>query len=77
MERESRNRNAVSRTIDVRFSIRQGDPLAMTLSIIYIESLLLYIERNLQGIKIANIPQKIELYCDDVNVMTEIGRAHV
>ena len=42
----------LSRPIDVNFLIRQGDPLAMILYIIYIEPLLLYLERNLEGIKI-------------------------
>ena len=35
----------LSKAIEVNFSIRQGDPLAMLLYIIYIEPLLLYLER--------------------------------
>ena len=61
----------LSRPIQVEFSIRQGDPLSMILYIIYIEPLLLYLERTLKGIKVAEISQTIEAYCDDVNVMTE------
>ena len=64
--------------IDVAFSIRQGDPLAMLLYIIYVEPLLVYIEKRIscralqvlppQGFQ----PQKgaTESYCDDINVMT-------
>ena len=58
-------------TINVSFSIRQGDPLAMLLYIIYIEPLLLYLERVVVGLKVAGIPQSIEAYCDDVNVLTD------
>ena len=63
--------NGLSKAIEVQFSIRQGDPLAMILYIIYIEPLLLYLERNLEGIKISGFSQKLESYCDDVNVLTE------
>ena len=61
----------LTEAIDVNFSIRQGDPIAMLLYILYVEPLLLYLERNLQGINISGIHQKGESYCDDVNVMTE------
>ena len=60
----------LSKAIEVNFSIRQGDPLAMLLYIIYIEPLLLYLERVLVGIRVARIPQCIEAYCDDVNILT-------
>ena len=60
----------LTKAIEVSFSIRQGDPLAMILYIIYIEPLLLYLERVLVGIKVASIPQCIEAYCDDVNILT-------
>ena len=56
--------------ISLSFSIRQGDPLAMLLYIIYIEPLLVYLERVAVGLKVAGIPQSIEAYCDDVNVLT-------
>ena len=50
------------------FSIRQGDPLAMLLYIIYVEPLLNALERNLVGLQ---FPKEIlEAYCDDINVMT-------
>ena len=41
---------SLSREIDVSFSIRQGDPLAMLLYIIYIEPLLMYIEKRATGL---------------------------
>ena len=57
--------------INVSFSIRQGDPLAMLLYIIYIEPLLLYLERVIVGLRMAGIPKSIEAYCDDVNILTD------
>ena len=60
----------LTKAIDVSFSIRQGDPLAMILYIIYIEPLLLYLEKVLVGLRVAGITQCIEAYCDDVNILT-------
>ena len=61
----------LTQAINVSFSIRQGDPLAMILYVIYIEPLLLYLERAAVGLTLAgNIPQCIEAYCDDVNILT-------
>ena len=60
----------LTKEIFVSFSIRQGDPLAMLLYIIYIEPLLLYLERKLVGLRLAGIPQCLEGYCDDINVLT-------
>ena len=62
--------SGLTRAIEVLFSIRQGDPLAMLLYIIYIEPLLLTLERKITGLKVANIEQKLEAYCDDVNLTT-------
>ena len=50
--------DGLTTAISVQFSIRQGDPLAMILYIIYIEPLLMYLERNLVGLKIKDIRQK-------------------
>ena len=44
---------SLTRAIQVSFSIRQGDPLAMLLYIIYIEPLLLYLERKAVGLRVA------------------------
>ena len=57
-------------SISVNFSIRQGDPLAMILYILYIEPLLLHLERSLEGIKIGTFHQVTESFCDDENVVT-------
>ena len=61
---------SLSRAIEVVFSIRQGDPLAMILYIIYIEPLLLVLERDMVGLKVHNMEQKLEAYCDDINLTT-------
>ena len=61
----------LTRAIEVIFSIRQGDPLAMLLYIIYIEPLLLALERNIVGLRVNNIEQKLDAYCDDVNMTTD------
>ena len=58
-------------TIDVNFSIRQGDPLAMLLYIIYVEPLLLLLEKRLTGLRLPNLREVLEAYCDDLNVLTE------
>ena len=59
----------LTKAIEVSFSIRQEDPLAMILYIIYIEPLLLFLEKNLVGIRVAGVPQCIEAYCDDINIL--------
>ena len=41
----------LTQAIEVSFSIRQGDPLAMLLYILYIEPLLIHIEKNISGLK--------------------------
>ena len=56
--------------IKLSFSIRQGDPLSMLLYIIYIEPLLLYLERKMGGLRFENVKQCLDAYCDDVNVVT-------
>ena len=61
---------SLTRAIEVVFSIRQGDPLAMILYIIYIEPLLLALERDMVGLKVHNMEQKLEAYCDDINLTT-------
>ena len=61
----------LTRAIQLRFSIRQGDALAMLLYIIYVEPLLLTLEKKINGLRVENIAQKIEAFCDDVNVTTE------
>ena len=70
----------LSKAIKVSFSIRQGDPLSMLLYIIFIEPLLIFIEKRAAGSRILLPPGSISLssprsqctesYCDDVNVLT-------
>ena len=61
----------LSASIEVRFSIRQGDPLAMLLYIIYVEPLLVALERSLTGLRMAYVRQTLEAFCDDINLLTD------
>ena len=61
----------LTRAIWVRFSIRQGDPLSMILYIIYVEPLLMALEKSLSGLKLSSVQQTLEAYCDDINVITD------
>ena len=61
----------LTRAIQLRFSIRQGDPLAMLLYILYVEPLLWTLEKKINGLRVNNIEQKLEAYCDDVNITTD------
>ena len=63
--------SGLTRAIEVLFSIRQGDPLAMLLYIVYIEPLLIALEKKMAGLKVATFDQKLEAYCDDVNLLTD------
>ena len=62
--------------IELLFSIRQGDPLAMILYILYMEPFLVALEAELTGYtlgeqnQIGKFQQKIEAFCDDVNAVT-------
>ena len=61
----------LTQPIRVLFSIRQGDPLSMILYIIYIEPLLLMINRKTKGLSMATLVQKDEDFCDDLNFLSE------
>ena len=61
----------LTQPIKVLFSIRQGDPLSMMLYIIYIEPLLLMINKRTHGIYISSFVQKDDDYCDDLNFISE------
>ena len=63
--------SGLTMAIKVLFSIRQGDPLAMLLYIVYIEPLLIALEKKMSGLQVATFEQKLEAYCDDVNVLTD------
>ena len=55
----------------LKFSLRQGDPWAMLLYVLYIEPLLLRLAKELHGLKMAALNQVDEDFCDDINVVTE------
>ena len=55
----------------VRLTIRQGDPIAMLLYIIYVEPLLQALEKRMKGLKVTGIGKSLEAYCDDINVITD------
>ena len=63
--------SVLSNPLQVLFSIRQGDPIAMLLYIVYIEPLLLMIRRECLGIKISFFKQVDVDYCDDVDFVSE------
>ena len=63
--------SGLTRAIRLLFSIRQGDPIAMLLYIIYVEPLLLALEKRMTGLKVADIGKSLEAYCDDINVITD------
>jgi hypothetical protein len=64
--------NFLTDPIKILFSIRQGDPLSMLLYIIYIEPLLLKINKLTKGLCVSNLVQKDEDYCDDLNFFSEV-----
>ena len=63
--------NFLTNPVQVLFSIRQGDPLSMILYIIYIEPLLLMINKLTKGLFVSTLVQKDEDYCDDLNFLSE------
>ena len=60
--------NELSNPIKILFSVRQGDPIAMLLYIIYLEPLLIQLKNRLKGVCLGNIRHNIEAYVDDVNI---------
>jgi exonuclease III len=63
--------NKLTDPISLTFSIRQGDPSAMLLYIIYMEPFLMSLKRLCEGVKIAGFKQIDEDYADDVEVLLE------
>ena len=60
--------------IVVSFSLRQGDPLAMLLYIVYVEPFLVAVERCLSGLQLRGPSLEfsaVKAYCDDVNILTD------
>ena len=80
MHKDARTRfilSSLSRAFLVNFSIRQGDPIAMILYIIYVEPLLVALEDRLSGLPMphaihdhSNEKEVLEGYCDDLNILT-------
>ena len=62
--------HTVSHPLDVTFSVRQGDPLAALLFVIYIEPFLRILERQLHGLFIAGGRDTGFGYMDDVEVLS-------
>ena len=63
--------SGLTRAIRLLFSIRQGDPIAMLLYIIYVEPLLQALEKRITGLKLTGIGKSLEAYCDDINVLSD------
>jgi len=53
----------------ILFSIRQGDPLACLLFVLYLEPFLAKLEAVLQGLRVANIKEVEFGYMDDVQIL--------
>ena len=68
----------LTKEIEVNFSVRQGDPLAMLLYVIYVEPFLLLLEKRLSGLifsslnasqNLESFKQVSEAFCDDINLI--------
>jgi hypothetical protein len=59
----------ISPFILILFSIRQGDPIAALLCILYLEPLLVRLEASLRSLRVANIREAAFGYMDDVEVL--------
>ena len=61
----------LSRVINVLFSFRQGDPIAMNLYILQQEPFLRLLRRTLSGLTITNFKLVDKSYCDDVETLSD------
>ena len=59
----------LSRPIDLIFSIRQGDPIAMILYIIFVEPLLLHLEAKVGGLFIGRSNNISACFADDIQLL--------
>jgi hypothetical protein len=59
----------ISPFITILFSIRQGDPVATLLFIIYLEPFLVRLEASLHGLQVAHIKEASFGYMDDVEIL--------
>ena len=60
----------LSREIQVKFSFRQGDPIAMNLYILQQEPLLRMLRATLTGLTITNFRLMDKSYCDDIETLS-------
>jgi exonuclease III len=63
--------NGLSPEINLIFSVRQGDPLAMPLYTVYMEPLLVNLESVVKGIRVGDSNEVDEPYADDVEVLVD------
>ena len=54
--------------IELMFSVRQGDPIALILYLIFVEPLLLRLRKRMPGVKVGGVSSGIEGYVDDVSL---------
>ena len=73
--------HALSRPLEILFSIRQGDPLSSLLFVIYVEPFLRRLERELTGLQMLGGREVGFGYMDDVEVLSgdldDLGRVDV
>jgi hypothetical protein len=62
--------HSVSHPLPVTFSVRQGDPLAALLFVLYIEPFLRSLERRLAGLYVAGVRDVDFGYMDDVQIIS-------
>ena len=63
--------HGLTQEVSLTFSIRQGDPFAMLMYIIYMEPFLKALPRELSGVQLAGFREIDEDYADDVEVVVE------
>jgi hypothetical protein len=61
--------HSLSPELRILFSIRQGDPLAMILFVIYMEPFLAMLQRSLQGMHVGMVKEVSLGYVDDVSAL--------
>ena len=55
--------------VRILFSVRQGDPIAMLLYLIFVEPLLLQLRTRVEGLRVGPMRASDEEYVDDVNLI--------
>ena len=66
--------SGLSREIKVKFSFRQGDPIAMNLYILQQEPLLRMLRATLTGLTITNFKLRDKSYCGDIEQLSSDTR---